>query len=207
MNITTGNFNDELDMLWNSIVELAESSTGPPENQAETPPAPPPAKTVPKIGTRVQRSDATNQRKAVLLATPPPPLPGKYRRGRKLPPTGPAPVVAAVTRGAPQNQTARQAPPAAQARADPSTGPGRTDTEAMPPPPAPPSRLPATPTRQRRPERPPIEVEIASGRKVLVPYHAATISRKYQLRLKDGHWLHRFTREGRLRHCRRRPLS
>ncbi|XP_070171107.1 WAS/WASL-interacting protein family member 3-like [Polyergus mexicanus] len=48
----------------------------------EAPPItrPPPPKRPPKVGTAIQRSDRTNQRKLAMLATPPPPLSACRRR-------------------------------------------------------------------------------------------------------------------------------
>ncbi|XP_070158072.1 WAS/WASL-interacting protein family member 1-like [Polyergus mexicanus] len=64
----------------NEILEEPEPPYG--TGVLEAPPTsrPPPPKRPPKVGTAIQRSDKTNQRKLAMLATPPPPLSACRRR-------------------------------------------------------------------------------------------------------------------------------
>jgi len=50
---------------------------------------------------------------------------------------------------------------------------------------------------------PPIPVEVEPGIIVKIPHFAVYVSRRYKPRMANGRWVVRFTRDGRIRYCRR----
>ncbi|XP_029677164.1 early nodulin-11-like [Formica exsecta] len=96
----------------------------------EAPPIfrPPPPRRPPKVGTAIQRSDRTNQRKLAMLATPLPPLTACHRRR-----TTPAPM----------------RPPAKRPRSPPGQDPAPEERATGETPPAPPMPRNPGPDRSR----------------------------------------------------------
>ncbi|XP_029673761.1 WAS/WASL-interacting protein family member 1-like [Formica exsecta] len=99
----------------NEILEDPEPPYG--TGVLEVPPIsrPPPPRRPPKVGTAIQRSDRTNQRKLAMLATPPPALTACHRRR-----TTPAPMRSPAKRPrsppgqdpVPEERTTGETPPA-----------------------------------------------------------------------------------------------
>jgi hypothetical protein len=149
---------------------------------------PPPAKVVPKAGTRIQRSDRQTQAKWQDLLATPPPLPSRKPtvavsavRAHE-PPAVTQPGLKAARR---RKITIRPAPPALIAATKPTSAPALVYGPAPPP---------------------PIQVEYAPGRTTAVPYFAATRSRIFKLRTTKGRWKLRFNHDGKLLSSRPIPV-
>jgi len=150
-------------------------------------------RTVPRVGTWVQRGDRESAQRAAVMASPPPPPPTRRRNGGPTPPaeedvgvanlegpTSPPPPGDPITDAA--AGTDAQTPDAAAA------GVWRTPCPMDIEPPAGP---------------PPVRVILPTGRAIDVPYFAVRRSRKYKLRLGGDRWVMRFDRHGRVTVCRR----
>lgn len=179
-------------------------------------PAPPP-KRLPKAGTRVQRSDSTNNRKLAGLMTTPPPLhvPAEKPRIRedrmltaeeirrlqlhrrpKLRIRPATTVVAAL-------QAVSSSP---KEKTSPVKTPGKKEAGENNLTPQLPATTSAKATRKTRAgSPPPLLIEVRPGTTVVVPYRAATISRRYKARTPQGRWMLRFTSRGELRAARPLP--
>ncbi|KAL6253974.1 hypothetical protein P5V15_011457 [Pogonomyrmex californicus] len=151
-------------------------STEPPSHQSA-----PARRTVPKVGTTIQRSDAAQRRKAIWLAETPPPLPKRGRRSTEGYTARPASgKTASVATNTPPIVKPRMVDVATQTSAEPT-----------------PQLQPAGPTRP-----PPIPVEIWLGMVVPIPHYAVHKNRKYRADVQGKKYVLRFNANGTLRSSR-----
>ncbi|XP_032690356.1 mucin-7-like [Odontomachus brunneus] len=174
-----------------------------------------PINTLPSRGTRIQRSDAAQKRKAIFLTAPPPPPPGRRGRAAGTRKTGTSAVQ--IQPACARRATKRTASPPAPAgtpaprttAAQPTTEtplitktggqPGTATKRAT-------DRATTEPLRIIPPSLPPpIPVELRPGLITMVPHFAVHVSRRYRVRIPEGRWMLRFNRIGQLRACQRLP--
>lgn len=174
----------------------------------------------PKPSARVQRSDAANKRKleALMEPSPPAPQPARAKTAPKIVAERElkAEEIAHINRAlqlrpASIAVTAIQYPPPANEKPPSETSRPETTTPKEQQKPSPPSTAVTPPptiaaaTKPKGPTPPPLRIEVATGVYVSVPYHAATISRRFRARTKRGTWMLRFGERGELRYSRRIP--
>jgi len=146
------------------------------------------------VGTVVQRSDAVNRRKAILLTTPQPRVPATQRRrvaSAERDTRAPVPQ-SRVSTTTSRCATVATSPPrdAAPVAAEPSkTTPPR-------------DAVPAVPGTSRPPA---LQVHVAPGVTLAVPHHAAYVVRRFRAWTPEGKWFLRFGPNGRVRSSRFRP--
>lgn len=191
-----------------ATVKDARTTATPPAPVTDRPrPSEPVKRLVPRVGTTIQRSDATNRRKIRLLTDPPPPptnrrQPNLAKSPKKAPAATPAPASTKMSARAPsQAPTPAAVPQCAAARAMPDTRGVRALSVRIPTGPAPPLRAVGV--------RPPpqIPVEVAPGTILLVPHHAVHTTRRHRAWSTNGKWLLRFNADGSLRSSRLRPTT
>lgn len=105
---------DILDAI-NEILGDPEQPYGPGVLEARPIVRPPPPKRPQKVGTAIQRSDRTTQRKLAMLATPPPPLTACIRRQttpRPMRPSAKRPRSPPGQDPAPEDRATGETPPA-----------------------------------------------------------------------------------------------
>jgi len=163
------------------------------------PPNPPPEKRrqSPRVGTVVQRFDAVNRRKAILLTTPPPRVRATQRRrvasaGRDT--RAPVPQSRASTMTSRCATVATSPPRDGYITAPVAAEPSKTTP--------PRDAVPAVPGTSRPPV---LQVQVAPGVTLAVPHHAAYIVRRFRAWTPEGKWFLRFGPNGRVRSSRFRP--
>ncbi|XP_032689020.1 proline-rich receptor-like protein kinase PERK8 [Odontomachus brunneus] len=195
-----------IEVLWSDLAlslddEDTMAPTPPSKPSALIPPPTPPAipppiatrmlnRKVPSQGTRIQRSDIEQRRKAIMLTAPLPPPSGRQRRvsgtmkadqmtlRNRLPTTPPA-----VSPATPTASTAPSEKPKGHTTRPTDRG---TSTAHRP-----------EPLRAIGPSLPPpVRVEVQPGIVAEIPHFAVHVSRRYRLRLPQGRWMLRFNNEG-----------
>lgn len=184
---------------------------------------------VPKVGTRVQRGDTDNRRKAAILIAPIPPRPPRSRRksapAPRNPPTRRAPTTSGALSSRPPDEeppattpvTHQPAPAAPEPR--PTTSAGHAALPRTPPICAAVTQAATSPATRgrataRKPPAPgpargppttkkPVPILLPTGERILVPHSAVYRNRKFRARTGNARWLLRFDPQGRLRTCRR----
>lgn len=202
-----------------AILREDQAITEAPEPPLPWPPLPKiQRRQAPRVGTYIQRSDATNQRKLAILATPPPPLtPRRRQAASKLTQKQAAkerePEVTKQHAGKPDNghnQIAalngnRKIEEDKESQSKEIHRQGSEERQQL--------ETQETPQKERRPPPqetpigpslpPPVQVEIEPGYEVEIPYFSVHVSNRYKIRTPRGRYTLRFTKQGQLYYKRK----
>jgi len=203
---TADGYDGEFEELWARLLDT-QPQPGPvtiatgPANRSATPGMTPTTvracRRVPKVGTTIQRSSATNARKLQgLLETPPPPSRRVYGIAKSRPAaprhthnTGTSHTITELFGGTLSDLSDDEHPSEQPAPEHEGEVPKPT-TEAMEPRPAGPN--------PRSNDPPPVMVTV-SEKTIPVPYYAVHVSRRYKARVGNRRFLLRFDRAGKCR--------